>query len=308
MDRLLAMEVFTKTHELGTLWRAAEALNISTAAATRLLAGLESHLNVKLIERTTRRNALTPIGHEYYHQCKAFIAELNETEAKITALSSVAEGTLTIASSISFAKLYLAPLIPEFHELYPKITINIIGDNRYHDVLNSQIDVAIRTREFERNSNITVRKLASTCRILAASPAYLSKKGMPIHIEDLADHDLLIYSYANNPTEMHFTHTNGQTAHFKCQPLLESNDGQIIRSAALNDAGILVQPMYVIYQDIVAGRLIPVLSQWRLPELTSNIAFQTRHYMPIKNRLFIEFLVDHFANQGYEKLWNASFE
>lgn len=307
MDRLLAMELFTKIHELGTLRQAAEALDISTAAATRLLAALESRLNVKLIERSTRRNALTAMGHDYYQQCKTFLNELHEAEAKISASSVVAEGTLNLVSSISFAKLYLAPLIPEFHNRHPKIKINIIGDNRYYDLLDSNVDIAIRTREFERNSNITIRKLATTKRILAASPAYFAKRGIPKSIEGLNGHDMLIYSHANNPHELNFTNAQGELVQFYCNPLLESNDGQIIRAAALAGSGILIQPMYIIYRDLVAGRLVPILMDWQLPLLTINIAFQTRHYMPIKNRLFIEFLLEHFRQQDYESRWNMPF-
>ncbi|MEB5929196.1 LysR family transcriptional regulator [Acinetobacter schindleri] len=304
MDRLLAMELFTKIHELGTLREASEDLKISTAAATRLLASLESHLNVKLIERSTRRNALTSAGYEYYQQCKTFINELNEAEAKISASSVEPEGTINLTSSISFAKLYLAPLIPEFHKRYPKIKINIVGDNRYYDILNSNVDIAIRTREFEPDSNITIRKLATTKRILAASPAYLAKKGTPAKVEDLSHHDILIYSHANNPNELNFKKQNEKDISFKCNPLMETNDGQIVRAAALAGAGILIQPMYIIYKDIVSGRLVPILSDWDLPLLTINIAFQTRRYMPAKTRLFIDFLIENFQKEEYERYWN----
>lgn len=304
MDKLLAMELFTKIHELGTLRQASEDLNISTAAATRLLAALESHLNVKLIERSTRRNALTSAGYEYYEQCKIFINELNEAEAKISASSVEPEGTLNLTASISFAKLYIAPLIPEFHRRFPKIKINIIGENRYYDILNSNIDIAIRTREFEPDSNITIRKLATTKRILAASPAYLEKKGQPKCVDDLCEHDILIYSHANNPTELNFTYNTQKLPTFKCQPLMQTNDGQIVRAAALSGAGILIQPMYIIYKDIISGRLVPLLPEYDLPLLTINLAFQNRRYMPTKTRLFIDFLVEHFQKEEYERYWN----
>lgn len=307
MDKLLAMEFFTKVHELGTLRQAAEALDISTAGATRLLSALEKHLNVKLIERNTRRNALTPAGHEYYQYCKNFITALTEAEAKISASSVVAEGTVTIIATISFAKLYLAPLVTAFHERHPKIKIHIIGENRYYDILNSNVDIAIRTREFEPDSNITIRKLATTRRILAASPDYIAKKGKPHQVADLAQHNILIYSHANHPNELNFTNAAGATCSFKCQPLLETNDGQIVRAAALAGAGILIQPMYIIHKDIVAGNLVPLLTEWELPLLTVNIAFQTRHYMPTKTRLFIDFLVENFKQQQYEQQWNMPF-
>lgn len=307
MDRLTAMELFVKINELGTLRKAAEAIDISTAAATRYLVALEQHLNVKLIDRNTRRLSLTTAGHDYYQHCKIFLYELNEAEASISASTLEPQGTLTITSSISFAKLYIAPLIAKFNQLYPKIKINIIGANRYYDILDSNIDLAIRTKEFEPDSNITIRKLATTKRILAASPHYLNKKGQPKSIEDLAQHDLLIYSHANNPLTLNFKRGHEEMSHH-CDPFMETNDGQIVCAAAMAGAGILVQPMYIIYPDIISGKLIPVLSDWELPLLTINIAFQTRRYMPAKTRLFIDFLIEHFREKEYERYWNMSFD
>lgn len=303
MDRLTSMELFVAVAELGTMNKAAEKLEISNAAASRHITALENRLNVRLIERSTRRLALTPIGIEYYKKCKCFLAQLDQSEAEITSAAVEPEGTVTITSSISFAIMHLTPLLPEFNKLYPKIKINIIGANRYHDIIDSNIDLAIRTREFEPDSNLTIKKLATTHRILAASYDYIKKKGKPKTIEELKEHDILLYSHANNPRVLNFS-KDGQNYEFVTDPVLETNDGQIVRAAALNGVGILIQPLYIIYQDIVEGRLIPILNDWQLPELTVNIAFQSRQFMPLKNRLFIDFLVKDFKEKEYERYWN----
>lgn len=304
MDRLTSMELFVAVAELGTLNKAAEKLDISNAAATRHIRALESRLNVRLIERSTRRLALTNIGLEYYKKCKSFLAELDQSEAEITSSAVQSEGTVTITSSISFAIMHLVPLIPKFNMLYPKIKINIIGANRYHDIIDSNIDIAIRTREFEPDSNLTIKKLATTHRILAASYDYIKKRGKPKTIEELTEHDVLLYSHANNPRNLSFR-KDSEIKNFAIDPILETNDGQIVRAAALCGSGILIQPLYIIYQDIVEGRLIPILTDWKLPELTINIAFQSRQFMPIKNRLFIDFLIEDFKNSEYERYWNS---
>jgi len=168
--------------------------------------------------------------------------------------------------------------------------------------MDTEIDLAIRTREFEADSNITIRRLAQTRRVLAASPSYLAQRGYPKTVADLEKHDLLIYSHANHPNSMEFTRGE-ERASVKIQPSMESNDGQIVRAAALAGAGILVQPKYIIYDDLVAGRLLPVLDDWDLPRLTINLAFQDRRYMPAKTRLFIDFLLEHFKKEGYERYW-----
>ncbi|MEE4074865.1 LysR family transcriptional regulator [Pseudomonas viridiflava] len=302
MDRLTELELFVYTAELGTLSRAAEKLEISNAAASRHLAALETRLGVRLVERSTRRLSLTNSGHDFYAKCKSLLAELAEAEATVSAALIEPTGTLTISATISFCMLHIAPIVPEFQRRYPGIKVKIIGANRYYDIIDSEIDLAVRTREYEADSNITVRRLAETRRVLAASPKYLQRKGIPRTVQDLAEHDVLIYSLANHPNTMEFTR-DGVHESIKVQPALETNDGQIVRAAALAGAGILVQPKYIIYDDLVAGRLIPVMDDWDLPRLTINLAFQDRRHMPAKTRLFIDFLLDHFKRNDYERYW-----
>lgn len=302
MDRFTELELFVHTAELGTLSKAAEKLEISNAAASRHLAALEARLKVRLIERNTRRLALTNAGHDFYARCKTLLAEWSEAEASVNASLVEPTGTLTITATVSFAMLHLAPVVPEFQKLYPRIKVKILGANRYYDIMDSEIDLAVRTREFEADSNIAVRKLAITRRVLAASPSYLKRRGVPRTVEALADHDMLIYSLANHPNTMEFTRGD-EKAVVKVQPSLEANDGQIVRAAALAGAGILVQPKYIIHDDLISGRLLPVLDDWDLPRLTINLAFQDRRYMPAKTRLFIDFLLEHFKRNEYERYW-----
>lgn len=302
MDRLTELELFVLTAEIGTLSKAAEILGLSNAAASRHLVALEQRLNVRLIDRNTRRLALTHSGHQFYSRCKSLLGELKEAEASLSESLVQPVGTLTITSSISFCMLHIAPLIPAFREMYPHINIKVLGENRYFDIIDSEVDLAIRTKEYEPDSNITIRRLAETRRVLAASPGYLKRKGIPRTIADLADHDLLIYSHANQPRVMRFTQGQAEIA-YKAEPILETNDGQIVRAAALAGGGILVQPKYIINADMVAGRLIPVLDDWDLPRLTINMAFQSRRYMPAKLRVFIDFLLADFNEQQYEGHW-----
>jgi DNA-binding transcriptional LysR family regulator len=302
MDRWTEMELLVQTAELGSLTKAAELLDMSNATASRCLVSLESRLGARLVERNTRRLSLTEAGEVFYRRCKSVLAELKEAEAAVNATALDPSGTLRITGSLSFCMKHIAPLMPEFTRLYPNIDLQIISANRYYDLIDSGIDVAIRTKEYESDSSITVRKLAETRRILAASPAYLAKYGTPRTIEDLDHHKLLLYSHANKPNELHFTR-DGKTQMTRVKSLLESNDGQILCAAALEGLGILVQPNYIIYDDVVSGRLVPVLDEWDLPRLTINIAFQTRKHLPAKVRAFVEFLTGHFSKMHYERKW-----
>ncbi|CAG9166392.1 LysR family transcriptional regulator [Cupriavidus pampae] len=316
MDRWTEIELFVQTAELGSLTKAAENLEMSNAAASRYLNSLERRLSARLIERSTRRLYLTQVGEQFFRRCKEVLAEMKEAEADVSANVLEADGTLTVTASLSFSMIHIAPLLPEFTARYPKVSVNIIAANRYYDIMDSGIDLAIRTREFEPDSNLTVRRLAQTRRILAASPRYLDQRGTPRTVEDLANHAMLIYSYANRPNELIFTRGraeegvdggagSGEKRVINVRSTFESNDGQVLRAAALKGMGILVQPKYIIYDDIVAGRLVPVLDDWDLPRLTVNIAFQNRAHLPARVRLFIEFLVDHFHRMDYERKWTS---
>jgi len=164
--------------------------------------------------------------------------------------------------------------------------------------------VAIRTREFEPDSNVTIRRLSETRRILAASPAYLAAHGTPKVLEDLMAHKMLIYTHANNPYELRFMR-DGQQRSVTVRSLLESNDGQVLRAAALAGMGILVQPTYILYEDIVAGRLVPLLEDWDLPRLTINLAYPSRKHLSAKVRSFIDFMAEHFEREDYARKWTT---
>jgi DNA-binding transcriptional LysR family regulator len=305
MDRLTQIELFVQIAKVGSLSKAAEALELSNAAATRCLIALEERLSVRLVERTTRRLWLTEAGQKFLERCQKILDELHEAETSVYESSGEPAGTLRVTSSLSFAVNHIGPLVPELRRRYPKLCIDVIIANRYLDFIDAGIDVAIRTREHEpADLGIVVRPLAETRRMLCASPGYLSQRGVPHEPEELQYHDLLLYNLSRDPHELHFT-KGGERRSIGVRGVLESNDGQVLRSAALVGLGIMVQPLYIIYDDIVAGRLMPVLDDWELPLLTINIAYQSRMHMPAKVRAFIDFMVEHFKHQDFNRKWKV---
>ncbi|RYF77755.1 MAG: LysR family transcriptional regulator [Comamonadaceae bacterium] len=304
MDRWTAMELLVQTAELGSMSRAAEALGLSNAAASRHLAALEERLGARLIQRSTRRLTLTEVGENFYRSCKSVLADLNDAESAASATTLNPTGTLRISASLSFAVHHISPLLREYTNRYPNVTVHVEAANRYYDLIDNNIDVAIRTREYENDSNITIRRLASTRRIMAASPGYLNVHGVPQSVEELAQRPVLLYTYSNNPNELSFRRGD-ETRSVKVKGLLESNDGQVLRTAALDGLGIVVQPKYILYDDLVAGRLVSVLDNWDLPQLSINFAFQSRRHMTAKVRTFIDFLVEHFERMDYDRKWTS---
>lgn len=304
MDRWTEIELFVQVAELGSLSRAAESLGLSNAAASRHLASLEERLSARLVQRNTRRLFLTDVGDAYYRRCKPLLIELRDAESAVNEAVLKPTGLLRVQASLSFSMIVIAPLLPLLAERYPDLRVEIVVSNRYQDLLENGIDVAIRNREFESDSAITVRRLAETRRVLAASPQYLQRFGAPRTPDELAQHRLLIYNLANNPHQLRFTR-NGAVTTLPVQGFLEANDGQVVRAAALRHLGILLQPMYIIHDDVVAGRLVPVLTDWELSRLTMNIAYPTRRHLPAKVRAFVDFLVEQFEAQEFERRWNS---
>ena len=306
MDRFAEIQLFVQVAETGSLSRAAEALGLSNAAASRHLQALEDRLAARLVERNTRRLFLTDTGQEFFSRAKTLLADLKDAEDAVNASTLNPTGTLRITASLSFSMQHIAPLLREYTQRYPNVSVHVEAANRYLDIIDNNIDVAIRTREFEPDSNITVRRLAQTRRILVAAPRYLARHGRPQTLDDLHCHQLLIYTYANNPNELRFTRA-GESSTLQVKGRLESNDGQILRAAALDGLGILVQPTYIVYDDMVAGRLVPVLDDWDLPRLTVNLAYPSRKHLSAKVRTFIDFMAEHFVRMDYEKKWTGRF-
>ncbi|WP_168795931.1 LysR family transcriptional regulator [Paraburkholderia aromaticivorans] len=302
MDRLTEIELFVRIAELGNITKAAEKLELSVSSASRYLIGLETRLGARLVDRGTRRIYLTQIGQEHFERCKQLLAAFQEAESLVSASAVSPNGILRVTSTASFAMNHIGTILPEYARRYPKVTVHVETNNRYANLLDSDVDLAVRTREYESDSSITVRRLAETRRVMAASPDYLTQHGIPRDPGDLNQHQLLLYSYANRPDELHLTRDRVTTV-LPVSGAMKSNEGQVIRAAALQGFGILVQPKYVIYDDMVSGRLVPVLDGWELPRLTINLAYASRRFVPAKVRTFIDFLIDHFEAMEFERKW-----
>ncbi len=306
MDKWLEVQLFVQTAELGSVSKASEALGLSSSAGSRYLATLEHRLGARLVERNTRRLFLTEVGDEFYRRCRNITSEMEEAEALVSSALLSAVGTLRVTASVSFCSQIIAPLLPEFTRRHPKLNVSVTAANRYFDLIESGVDIAIRTREHEADSALVIRRLAETRRILAASPEYLSGHGTPKSIEELDRHRFLIYTLANNPYDLAFT--KGEiTQTVKINGLLESNEGQVICKAGLNGLGIVIQPVYIIHDELVAGRLVPILDDWDLPRLKINIAYQNRKYLSSKVRVFMDFLSENFSQMEYERRWTQTW-
>ncbi|TWB87748.1 LysR family transcriptional regulator [Bradyrhizobium macuxiense] len=302
MDRLTELEMFVRAVELGSITRAAEKLGLSDPSASRCLSSLEQRLGTRLLERTTRRLWLTDAGRSYYQRCTELLAELAEADAEAADSTKRPSGILSVTSSPSFGMMHLAPILPQFQRLYPNISVHLMAANHYQNVIDPGVDIAIRTRPFERDSSITVRKLARTRYLPVASPKYLKERGSPSEPKDLQDHPMLLYGFARGLQPFRFARGDRKET-VRLNPAIQSTEGRVLCAAALAHGGILIQPMYTIYDDLRAGRLAPVLEGWKLDPMTINIAYHTRKHQPARIRIFVDFILKQFAERHYEQKW-----
>ncbi len=303
MDRITEMQVFVSIAEEASLTRASEMLGLSISSVSRALAALEQRLQVRLVQRTTRQMALTSEGETFACSARDILRALREAEESVSRGAAEPFGTLRVGASLSFSLLHLMPVIRRFSETYPMVRIEMQASNRYEDIVEHGLDLAIRTRRAEADSSVTIRKLAEVPRLLAASPEYLARHGVPERPEDLSAHRLLLYSLAEDWDTLVLRRAN-ETCRLKVPGHLVANDGQLLLRAALDGMGVLMQPVYIVQQDLAAGRLVCVLPGWAPDGLVMNVAYPSRSFLPQRTRLFLDALVSHFRDSALVQKWS----
>ena len=302
MSRLTELEVFAKVADELSLTQASDSLGISVSGVSRYLSALEQRLQVRLMQRTTRTMQLTPEGVRFAASARGILAELHAAEELIAMSAAEPRGTLRIGASQAFAMRHLIPVVRQFRIAYPQVDIAVEVANKYGDLVEQGLDLAIRTRRVEADSSLTIRKLAEVDRVMVAAPDYIAQRGLPRRPTDLAQHDLLLYTLSDDWERLHLTQ-DGEGLILPVTATLASNDGEVLVQAARDGMGITVQPAYIVHADLAAGRLVRILPDWSLPRLTMNLAFPSRNFLPARTRLFIDALTDHFATQRYEAQW-----
>lgn len=296
MDRFLEMQTFNAVVDAGSFVKAADALNMSKAAVSRYVVDLETRLGVRLLHRTTRRLSLTDEGLVFHSRSKELLAELAEAEDEITSRSDAASGVLRINAPFTFGILHLAPLWGAFRELHPKVTIDVTLADRLVDLVEEGYDLAIRIASLD-NSTLVSRKLATTRMVLCASPTYLERHGTPLEPGELAGHDVISYSYWSTRDEWRFDGPHGPVS-VKTRPCIHTNNGDTCRAAALMHQGVILQPSFLVGQDLADGTLVELMPEYRSIELGIYAVYPTRQHVSAKVRVLIEFLVSHFAGRG----------
>jgi DNA-binding transcriptional LysR family regulator len=293
LDLFQSMKVFVKVAELGSLSAAARALDLSNPSVTRQLADLEGHLNARLFNRSTRRLSLTETGAAYLERCRQLLQDLEEAALAASMSAANPTGTLRINASVSFGVNYLAHALHEYAQRYPNVRLDMSLSDRIVDLVEEGYDVAIRIGRIQ-DSALIARQIASARTFLCAAPAYLEKHGTPLAPSDLAHHACLTYSYRSTRADWQFTR-NGETHTVRVKGMLDADNGDLLREAAIAGMGIIEQPSFIVGDAIRQKLLVPLLCDYDKEQLTIYAVYPSRKHLSAKVRTFVDYLADRFA-------------
>jgi DNA-binding transcriptional LysR family regulator len=296
-DALQEMAVFSKVVAAGSLSAAARELGLSPALVSRRLAALESRLGVRLINRTTRSLNLTVEGTRYYDACTRVLADIAEADAEVSAGRVQAQGVLKVALPASFGHQHVAPLMPRFAGLYPKVQLALSLSDRAVDVMAEGFDVGVCIADLD-DSSLAARRLAPNRRVVCASPAYLAAHGAPRTPEDLSKHNCLITrDFTSN---WDYKAPDGRPGSMRVRGRYACDNWEVLREWALAGLGIALKSTWDVYRQLADGSLVALLPRYTFhSDVAIYAVYPHRRLLPAKTRVFIEFLAQSFGPEPY---------
>lgn len=292
MKEISEMELFVKVVEEGSFSSTARYFGVTPSSISKQVSQLETHLCVRLFQRTTRKQKLTEAGEIYYQHAKRIIEDILTAKLAVSQLSNSPSGNLHITAEVDFALAFIEPLLPDFLQLYPDINIRITMSAGLADIFEGGIDLAIRMGHLE-DSSMIARKLMTSHSVICASPQYLKQFGIPQRPDELAQHNCISFKTQSGEITWNFD----DSGDIKCIPIkcrTNVNSLTFLRNLAMANTGIVMIPSWMISEQLKLGQLVPILKSFpMLPRSTPIHAVyaHNRHLAP-KVRVFVDFMVD----------------
>lgn len=301
MDNLGYIRLFVEAAQLGSLSAAGRRLALSPAAASARLTKLEASLGSRLFERSTRQLRLTDEGQLYLSHCQEALQTLDDARAALQAGASTVHGKIRIAATSDFGRNVLQGWLGEFIDRFPEALIALTLSDSLAHLLHDEIDLAIRFGA-PTDGALVARRLAPNRRVLCASPAFLARHGVPQHPSDLSRFPCIALGSTGGTMSDWRFERDGVQESFAVPALtsLETNDGEISRAWSVEGRGIALKSAWDVSADLVAGRLVMVLPDWRLPDAPVYAVLKRGRYMPSRVRALLDFLAERFATVSSE--------
>jgi DNA-binding transcriptional LysR family regulator len=309
MDRFLAIQTFAKVVELGSFARAADRLELSTSAVSRQVAELEAHLDVRLLNRTTRRLSLTEAGQAFYEHCVQLLADLEDAEASVRVATGEPRGTLRLTCGVSFGIRYLAPALAGFAAAHPEVLYDLDVSDRAVDLVEEGFDLAVRIGTLGAQGSMVARRLGWTQVVCCAAPSYLQNHVAPLEKPaDLAAHECLCYTNVGLPNVWRFTDADGHVEDVKIATRHRANNGQVLASLAVQGMGIVYSPDFIVADAIRTGQLVTLLPDHRPPRSPIAAVYPSRRHLSAKVRTIVDYLARRFEREHPWRLDDASVD
>lgn len=297
LDSLSAMASFARVVDEGSFSKAAIRLGLSKSAVSKQIARLEDRLGTRLLNRSTRRLALTEAGARLYERCQRIIAEAEAAEQEAGSMQTDPSGLLRVTAGVSFGQLHLARHLPVLMDRHPGLAVELVLNDRIVDLVEEGYDVALRIAQLA-DSTLIARRLAPVRRILAASPAYLARHGTPATPRDLQDHVCLGYSLSTGGTVWTLQGTDGVYQH-RYHPRMIANNGESLAAMAAAGLGIVHTPSFIVCDHLRAGSLVPVLPAHEPQAIALYAVYPPGRPLAAKVRAFIDFAAEVFTDRPY---------
>lgn len=298
MDRVAAVQLYLRVVETGSFSRAAGEFGITQPTATKAVAATEKRLGARLLHRSTRGVTPTEVGQLYYERCKTIAREIDEADNLATLLQSGVGGTLRVSSSVAFGRRVLVPLMMRYMAAHPEVSVDLSFDDRYVDLVEQGVDVAIRMGRLA-DSSLGARWLGRNPWVMVASPAYLAAHGVPREPADLARHDCLVYSSVQGDARWALTPPGGAEVSVPVKGPLRSNNLSAVLAAARDGLGLAVLPWYVARESVLEQRLRPVMAQHALPAQEVHAVYPSPRLVPQKVTNFIAFMQQALGSEAW---------
>jgi len=296
MDRFASISVFVAAIEEGSLVAAGKRFGLSASMAGKYLSNLEAELNVRLIQRSTRKLNPTEAGRAYYQRCRHIIEQLEEASDEASDANSSVRGLLRISAPVTFGALHMGQVLARFLKDHPHVNAELSLDDHYADLYAASVDVAIRIGRLP-DSDLVARRLAPCRMVICASPAYLQRAGHPETPQDLRQAPRLAFSEAVSAGQWSVTDANNGL-HVIDGPLrLHANNMHVLLSAVLEGLGVAYGPTFVFGPHIASGELVRLLPEFQPIELTVHAVYPSARYVPSKVRTFIDYVAKEFAGE-----------
>ena len=290
------MRVFVRAASDGSLAAAGRSLGMSQTMVTKHVVALEARLGVRLLHRSTRRLTLTEAGRHYRDACGRILAEIEEAEQVAVAGQSEPTGLLRVNVPVSFGTMQVAPLLAEFSDRYPRITLDVGLDDRLVDLIEEGWDLAVRIGTLQ-DSTLVARRLAPCRTVVCAAPAYLEAHGIPRCVADLVAHNCLGYTLSDRFGADRWRFGDDGVVATTVSGTLRMNNGDALRMAALAGLGVIYQPTFLVADELRAGRLTALTLDHPTMDAGHVYAvFRPDRHLPPKSRALIDFLADRFGD------------